>query len=118
MALANEIQKQKELYQSQIDQLHEQLQDSTRAVEQLKESHNAAVAVKEANPLELLDEDESDEVLSGSRDDKAHKELPAQPPRMVRETFSSKKVSPPANHKQKKVSTLPSHVHQLIVRSW
>jgi hypothetical protein len=60
------------------------------------------VAVKEANPLELLDEDESDEVLSGSREDTARKVVaPIQSHRVVHEP-APKKVSPPAN-KQKKV---------------
>lgn len=61
-------------------------------------------AVKEANPLELLDEDESDEVLSGSRDIETVRKVAvtAQQHRVVHE-LAPKKVYAPAS-KQKKVS--------------
>jgi chromosome segregation ATPase len=105
LALANEIQKQKELYQSQIDQLQKQLRDNDQTMERARGLYKD-VAVKEANPLELLDEDESDEVLSGSREDTARKVVaPIQSHRVVHEP-APKKVSPPAN-KQKKITNKP-----------
>jgi len=91
------------LYQAQVDQLNQQLQDNVRTIEELRETRNF-IAVKEANPLELLDE-ESDEILSGSRKEVVRKEvLPVHQSRITRESHTTKKVSPPS-HKLKKVST-------------